>query len=108
MATDTLTRIVGPALLTGAAATVYTTPASTTTTVRAIHVTNESGASATFTLSVGTDGAGKRFFYQVPVVNGDMGLDWTGSLVLAAGDVLQAYSGTASALTLTISGVVTA
>lgn len=104
---DALTRIVGPSLLTAAAATVYTTPAATTTTVRAIHVTNESGSTATFTLSVGTDAAGKRFFYQVPVANGDMGLDWTGSLVLAAGDVLQAYSGTASALTLTMSAVVT-
>lgn len=108
MATDTLSRIVGPTALATTATTVYTTPASTTTTIRSLHVTNESGASAKFTLSIGTDGAGKRMFYQVPVTNGDLGLDWTGSLVLAAGEVLQAYSDTATALTLVISGVVTA
>lgn len=108
MATDTLKRLVGPTSLTGTAATVYTVPAATTTTIRSLHVTNETGTSATFTLSVGTDGAGKRMFYQVPVASGDIGIDWTGSLVLAAAEMLQAYSGTASALTLTISGIETA
>lgn len=102
---DVLKRIVGPTSLTATAATVYTAPALTTTTIRSLHVTNETGTSATFTLSVGTDGAGKRMFYQVPVASSDLGLDWTGSLVLAAGEVLQAYSGTASALTLVISGI---
>lgn len=102
---DTLKRLAGPTLLTATAVTVYTVPAATTGVVRAIHVTNETGAPATFTLSVGVDGAGKRMFYQVPVANADMGLDWTGNLVLAAGEVLQAYSGTASALTLIVSGV---
>lgn len=101
---DTLKRLAGPTLLTAAAATVYTVPAATTTTVRAIHVVNETVTLATFTLSIGTDAAGKRFFYQQDVMPTDS-FDWTGSLVLAATEVLQAYAGTASALTLTISGV---
>lgn len=108
MATDTLKRLAGPVSLAGAAATVYTVPALTTTSLRSLHVTNETGASATFTMSIGVDGAGKRWFYNVPVANGDPGLDWSGVQVLTAGEVLQAYSGTASALTLTISGVETA
>lgn len=104
---DLLKRLAGPVSLTGTAATVYTVPGATTATVRNIHVTNETGTLATFTLSVGTDGAGKRYFYQVPVAVGDPGFDWDGVLVLAATQVIQAYSGTASALTLTISGVET-
>lgn len=102
---DTLKRLAGPIALAGAAATVYTAPTATTTVVRAIHVTNETGASATFTLSVGADGANKRLFFAVPVANGSAGFDWTGTLVLAANEVVQAYSNTASALTLTMSGV---
>jgi hypothetical protein len=96
-----------PLALTTTAATVYTAPASTTTTVTAIHVANEGAAPATFTLSVGADGAGKRFFYGVTVYVGDS-FDWGGQLVLAAGEVLQAYASAATALTLTVSGVETA
>lgn len=101
---DTLKRLAGPTALTNAAATVYTVPASVTGTVRNIHVANESASTATFTMSVGTDGAGKRFFYQINVPPNNA-FDWSGVLVLATGEVLQAYSGTASVLTLIISGV---
>lgn len=104
---DTLKRLSGPTLLTAAAATLYTAPASTITSVRSIHIANESAATATCTISIGADGPGKRLFYQVPVYVGDV-LDWAGLVVLAAGEALQAYSGTASALTLTVSGIETA
>lgn len=106
--TDSLSRIVGPVALAAAAATVYgPVPAATTVTVRSIHVTNETGTQRTFRLSIGADGAGKRLFYDVPVDPGDEGFDWSGSLVLAAGEVLQAYASTAAALTLVVSAVVT-
>lgn len=101
---DALKRIAGPVALGTAAATLYTAPAATTTTVRAIHVANESGAAATFTLSVGTDGAGKRFFYQVSVAAADA-FDWSGVLVLAAAEVLQGLASAATALTIVASGV---
>jgi hypothetical protein len=101
---DVLKRLQGPALLTAAAATVYTTPALTTTVVRAIHVANESTGSQTFTLSVGADAAGKRVFYQQLVFPGDS-FDWAGSLILAAAEVVQAYASVTSTLTLVMSGV---
>jgi hypothetical protein len=104
--TDTLKRLSGPAALTAAAVSLYSAPASTTTTVVGIHVSNETSAQATFTFSVGADGAGKRFFYQQLVAAGDS-FDWSGTLVLAAGELYQAYSSTAGALTLTVNGVET-
>jgi hypothetical protein len=101
---DNLKRLSGPLLLTGSAATVYTTPALTTATVRTVHVCNETGTAATFTLSLGADGAGKRLFMAITVpANGVLVLGT--NVILAAAEILQAYSGTASALTVTISGV---
>jgi hypothetical protein len=107
VATDTAKRLSGPALLTGSAATVYTVPASTTTVLRNIHVCNETGTAATLTMSIGTDGAGKRLFMGFSVAANDV-LDWSGAIIMNAAEVLQAFSGTASALTLTTSGVETA
>lgn len=107
MATDTAKRLTGPALLTGSAATVYTVPASTVTVLRNIHVCNETGADATLTLSIGTDGSGKRLFRTFNVSANDV-MDWSGAIIMAAAEVIQAFSGTASALTLTVSGVETA
>lgn len=104
---DTAKRVAGPTLLTGTAATVYTVPASTTATLRNIHVSNETAAAATLTMSIGTDAAGKRLFTAYTVAANDV-VDWSGFMVLAAGEVLQAFSGTASALTLTVSAVETA
>lgn len=101
---DTLKRLSGPTLLTTSAVTQYTVPGSTTATVRSIHVANETGTAATFTLSLGTDGAGKRLFKDVSVPANGV-LDWSGTVILAAAEVLQALAGTGSALTLTVSGV---
>jgi hypothetical protein len=101
---DVAKRLAGPALLTAAAATQYTVPAATTTILRNVHVSNETAATATFTLSIGTDAAGKRLWTAVDIPT-KSSLDWSGFIVLNAADVIQAFSGTASALTLTISGV---
>lgn len=104
---DTLKRLAGPSLLTASAATLYTVPASTTATLRNIHVCNETGTAATLTMSIGTDGAGKRLFMAFPVPGNDV-VDWSGMIVMVAAEVIQAFSGTASALTLVVSGVETA
>jgi hypothetical protein len=101
---DTAKRLSGPALLTGAAATVYTVPALTTTILRSVHVTNETGSTATFTMSIGTDAAGKRLWTALDIET-KTSFDWSGFIVLAAGEVLQAFSATVGALTLTTSGV---
>jgi len=101
---DTAKRLSGPTALTTSAVTQYTVPASTTTILRSIHAANETATVATFTLSIGTDGAGKRLFMALPI-GGNDAFDWTGFIVLAAGEVLQALAGTAAAITLTTSGV---
>lgn len=106
MAVDTLKRLAGPTLLTAAAATVYTTPASTTTTIKSIHVVNETTVPATLNISIGVDAAGKRWLFGISI-NGNGTYDYTGTIVLATTEVIQAYSGTASALTFTMSGVET-
>lgn len=101
---DTPVRLSGPALLTASPATVYTVPALTTTILRSVHVTNETASTATFTMSVGTDASGKRLWTGLDIET-KTSFDWSGFIVLAAGEVVQAFSGTASALTLTTSGV---
>jgi hypothetical protein len=101
---DTAKRLAGPSLLTAAAATYYTVPASTTAILRSVHVTNETGSTATFTMSIGTDAAGKRLWTALDIPT-KSSFDWSGFIVMAAAEVLQAFSGTASALTLTVSGV---
>ena len=101
---DTLKRLSGPTALTTSAVTQYTTPGGTTTTIRNIHVCNESGSDATFTLSIGTDGAGKRL-YKGQTVPANDAFDAGLSVVLAATDVVQALASTGAALTLVLSGV---
>jgi hypothetical protein len=101
---DTLKRLSGPASLTNSAATVYTVPGATTAVIRDINVANTTGSAATFTLSIGADAAGKRLFSAVSIPANST-LQRTGSIVLAATEVVQAYSGTNAALTLTLSGV---
>jgi hypothetical protein len=91
---DVAKRLAGPALLTAAAATQYTVPAATTTILRNVHVSNETAATATFTLSIGTDAAGKRLWTAVDIPT-KSSLDWSGFIVLNAADVIQAFSGTA-------------
>ncbi len=101
---DILKRLAGPVYAAASATTVYTTPAATTTTVRALRVCNETATAASFTLSIGTDGAGKRLWHQYYVQPGDP-YDWTGFIVLGTTEVIQVLASTASALTVTISGV---
>ena len=103
---DALKRVAGPVALSATPATVYTAPALTTTTVTAIHVSNTTTLTQDFTLSVGADAVGTRFFHRVPVAPG-AAFDWAGTLVLAAGEILQANASLAASLTLTASGVET-
>ncbi len=101
---DTAKRLSGPTALTTSAATQYTVPGSTKAVLRSLHVANESGSSADFTASIGTDGAGKRLFKNVPVGVGDS-FDWSGFIVLDAAEVVQALASAGTALTLTLSGI---
>lgn len=101
---DTAKRLAGPTALTGSAATVYTVPGSTKAVLRNIHVANENAAARDLTISIGTDGAGKRIFYNMEIA-GESSFDWTGFIVLDAAEVLQAHASATSSLTLVVSGV---
>lgn len=96
-------RLSGPALVTNSATTVYTVPASTKTVVRHVHVSNPSGSAATFTLSIGTDAAGKRLFDAFSIPNGSV-IDHICYYVMEAAEIIQAFSGTNNVLTLTVDG----
>jgi hypothetical protein len=96
-------RLAGPALVTNAAATKYTTPAVTKTIVRHVHVQNPTGGAVTFTMSIGVDAAGTRLFDAYSIAAGAV-LDHFCYYVLGAADIIQAFSGTNNVLTLTIDG----
>lgn len=101
---DVLKRLVGPVSLTDTAATVYTVPSGKTATMLDMQVCNESGADAYWTLSIGTDGPGKRLIFESLVPVGKS-VQRTGAINLDDGEVVQAYADVDAAITLTISGV---
>lgn len=103
---DVLRRFVGPVALGTSASTLYTVPTGSTVVLLDVHACNESGSDASFTLSIGTDGAGKRLF-KGEVVPANRAIQRTGNVALAAGEVLQGLASAGSAITLTISGVET-
>lgn len=96
-------RLAGPALVSNAAATKYTVPATLRAVVRHIHVSNPTGGAVTFTMSIGADAAGTRIFDVYSLAAGAV-LDHFGMYALAAGEIIQAFSGTNNVLTLTIDG----
>lgn len=104
---DVGVRLVGPVALTTSPVTLYTVPAATTTTVRSIHIANEAAAAVTVTLSIGTDGAGKRFLGPGLLIPAASSYDWSGFLILAATEVIQSSASAATSLTATISGIQT-
>ena len=95
-------RMAGPAQLSGSAATKYTSPA-TGAIVREIHVSNPSGSAVTFTLSVGTDAAGVRLYDALSIPANSVRTFYH-YIVLGNAEIIQAFAGTASTLTLTIDG----
>lgn len=96
-------RLHGPAQVSNAAATKYTVPATTKTIVRHIHVQNPSGATVTFTMSIGADAAGTRIFDALGI-GANQVLDHWCYYVLEAAEILQAFAGTNNVLVLTIDG----
>ena len=89
---------------------LYTAPATPTTgsaAVRAIHVANTTAAAATITLGLnaGAALAAANHFLSAHSVPANGELDWSGFQVIDASGTIRALQGTASALTVTISGV---
>lgn len=91
-----------------AAATEYTVPASTTAIIKNIVLCNTTATAATVTLymvtSGGTPGVANAIVYSYNVNPNDT-IVIDGSFVMGAGDFLAAVQATASAITVTVSGV---
>lgn len=96
-------RLSGPALLTNAAATKYTVPASTVTVLQHIHAENPTASAVTLTISIGADAAGTRIYDAFSIPAGGV-LDQFCKYVLSAAEVIQAFAGTNNVMTLTLDG----
>lgn len=104
---DTSKTLYGPGQPGTTNGTLYTVPASTVTTITSIHVCNTTGAAATLNLALnGTAATAANcimFEFAVPA-NAILDMN-TGIVLDAAAETIQGLQGTASALTVTISGV---
>lgn len=105
---DAAKLLVSPMLLPTSSTALYTTPASTTTIIRNIHISNSSTGALTFTLGIGTSAAAgsvvTSIYYQL-TIPGQTAFDWSGFLVLPAGIVLAGLASNASNMTICVSGV---
>lgn len=104
---DASGRIYGPAQPGTTNSTLYTVSAGTVV-VRNIHICNTTGTAATISLAINGSAAtaANRWLSSISVApNGTY--DWSGFLHLSTTDTIQGLQGTASALTVTISGVIT-
>jgi len=95
---------VGPTLLTAAAVTMYTAPALTRFIVKTIAIANTSAVAATVFLSFGTDAVGTRILAGVSIPANSTTIYTGCEFIIEAAGIIQAYSGTASVLTLTLGG----
>lgn len=98
----TPTRLAGPALISNAAATKYTSPAGGAI-VRHIQISNPSGSAVDFTLSIGADAAGTRLFDAFPIP-ADSVFERFVYWVLGNAEIIQAFAGTNNVATLTLNG----
>lgn len=85
---------------------LYTAPA-TGAVVRSIHVANTTTSAATVTIGLNTGAAivAAEHFLSAFSVPANGAFDWSGFAVLDANETIRGLQGTASALTVTISGV---
>lgn len=97
------TRFYGPALLPTSAATLFTAGAGYQSVIQLLHVMNQSASPATMTLSIGSDAAGTRIYDTYSFRGKEMRAEKV-YYVLTAGENLQGFSGTASAILLVVSG----
>jgi hypothetical protein len=95
-------RIYGPAQLPTAATLIYVCPPNTTSVIYEINVSNPTGATQTFTLSIGIDAAGDRLFSAVSIPAGGR-FSKKCMYVLSPGTVIQA-SASSTSVVIILSG----
>ncbi len=101
MAASFSKRLSGPVSLSTSAQTVYTSAADTVVTRG--RVSNPTGSTQTFTMSIGVDAAGTRIYSATPILAG-RALDIYGPLSLADSEIIQAF-GSSSSLVLELNGL---
>lgn len=93
-------------------AAVYTVPASSTTKIATATVCNVTGSAATVYVGIvasgGTAGVSHHVVHGYTLNSGDTLslIPYIGGVVLTAADFVTAYSGTATAVTLVLTGTV--
>lgn len=97
-------RLAGPAQLGTSAATLYTVPTGKVAQARRIYVNNPTAGGVGVTLSIGSDAAGTRLIADKTIAAGES-LDLSEEHNLSAGEFIQAYADTASALVCMIDGI---
>ncbi|MET1006589.1 MAG: hypothetical protein ABWX96_13655 [Propionibacteriaceae bacterium] len=92
--------------MTTTSAVVYTVPAATQAIVRSIHVSNVNSGSMSFYVGIsGSSTAAASQFFSGYAIPGYGSLDWTGFLVLNAGETLTASASNSNALNLVVCGI---
>jgi hypothetical protein len=102
-------RLYGPAQVATGPATIYTVPSLTKTIIRQIHIQNPSASAVTYTLSIGADAAGTRWFdtFSIPAKSAgvtDSVRDHFMYLVLDAAEILQIAASAGATLVVTVTG----
>lgn len=100
---ETPKRLCGPLNFSQTNTTLYTVPASTVAIIRNIHVMcNTAGWFSLAINFAATSGSSCIYYqYQLPI---QTAFDWSGFLVLAAGDTLQGIT-SSTGMALTVSGI---
>ena len=97
---------LGQAAITASYATVYTTPASTSTYLKDMDVCNTGTTAVNLYISIvpsaGSASASNSLFFNVPIPGGST-LQWTGTQLMPPSSTLQ-VKGSATGLTITASG----
>lgn len=97
----TTKRIVGPATLTGTAATLYTAPTGIRAIIKRIHILNPTTTAYTFTLSIGADAAATELYKTQSVAAGGFFDDYA-NYSLEPAEILQGFASTTTKLTITV------
>lgn len=106
MATLTQARLAGPTQPGTTDGTLYTVPGATSVIVKEIVLTNTTGTAATVSLALnGTAATAANCLLSGYSVPANSTVVFALSTVLNAGDTIHALQGTASACTVTVSGV---
>lgn len=103
MATNT-PKLLAQIELTGGADTVYTVPASTTTLINNITLTNKTGTDRTADITAGDSGSEMTVRKTLSVLALST-VEFNGVLILEAADVLKMTASAASAIDVLVSGL---